>query len=412
MSSIRSTRPADDGRPASEGRHSPDQRQTPAQWAVGLVFIVVTLLICGLAAVDLRVYRAGAAQFLRDPSKLYAPGLIVEGAPSLPFTYPPFAALVMTPMAVIPVLVAVVVTTLLSLGLLYLVMRDLGPRLARLLPERLHWSTAPIVLTGLACLTGPYRDSIGFGQINIILFSAIYLACVRWGLGFLAGLVIGLFGGIKLTPVALGLVPLAQRKWGMIAGMAVGFFGSVALMFAVNQALSRQYWFDVLRDPSRIGGIGYFDNISLEGVLARINADSKPLWLGLSLVVIALTLWVLVRLRGVLDIPSQLGVGAICMLLISPISWSHHAAWLPVMIYAVLFVGARVTRGRALFAGGALWLFLLMGVGVRAYGKLLGNPDTMESGAWMAFACLPAVTLVALLALLLWARIPRTHPAS
>ncbi len=385
----------------------PGQTHTPAlhrvlQWALGLSLLCVTLMICGLDAVDLRVYRAGAIQFLRDSSRLYAPGLPVEGAPSLPFTYPPFAAFIMTPLAVIPVKAAIAGMTALSLVLLYLVMRDLGPRLAALLPSALRWFTAPIVLTGLVSLTGPYRDSIGFGQINIILFSSIYLACRRWGLGFAAGVVVGLFAGIKLTPLALGLVPLAQQRWRMIAGMAAGFAGSAALMFALAPALSRQYWFEILRDPSRIGGIGYFDNISIEGVLARLDADSKPLWLGLSMVVIAVTLLALWRLRGVLDVPSQLGLGSACMLLISPISWSHHAAWLPVIVYAMLFLGSQSGRGRAVFTGLAVWLVVLLGFGVRAYGKLVGNPDEMASPAWTLFSCLPALTLAALLGACLW----------
>lgn len=364
-------------------------------WVLSAVLVAGALTASRLHGQDLMVYRAGARAFVENPSGLYAPVLPLDDGHFLPFTYPPFAALVMLPLAFLPQWAATVVNVGASLGLLWLVCRDFAPRLAAVLPEPVRpWCTAPLLL-GVLCWTSPFRDSFGFGQINIIVFGLVYLACTRLGLGFLAGVVLGLLGGVKLTPLALGLVPLAWGRWKTVLGMFTGFAGSLLLSAAVAPGLSKQYWLQVIRDPSRVGGIGYFDNVSLEGVIARLGTDMKGVWFLGVLVVVALTLMALMGLRGRIDLPAQLGLGATAMLLISPISWTHHATWLPVMVYGWLCVGKVTGRLRWAFAALSGIIVIVMGVGFRGIGWDTVPYDLFSVHPWARIvACIPAALML------------------
>lgn len=364
-------------------------------WAVSALLVAGALAASRLHGEDLMVYRAGARVFAEHPADLYARVLPLDDGRALPFTYPPFAAFAMLPLAFLPQWAATVVNAGAGLALLWLVCRDFAPRLAAVLPERVRpWCTAPLLL-GVLCWTAPFRDSFNFGQINIIVFGLVYLACTRLGLGFLAGVVLGLLGGVKLTPLALGLVPLAWGRWKMVLGIFTGFAGSLLLLMAVAPGLSKQYWLQVIRDPSRVGGIGYFDNISFEGVVARLLTDMKGVWFLGVLVIVALTLMALMGLRGRLDLPAQLGLGATAMLLISPISWTHHATWLPLMVYGWLCVGRVTGRLRWAFAVVSAMIVIVMGVGFRGIGWDSVPYDLFSVHPWAKIvACVPAALML------------------
>jgi hypothetical protein len=71
-------------------------------WAVGTVYLVSAAACCALAArstaqfADIGVYRMGGGAVLHGES------LYQLRAGALPFTYPPFAAVVLTVLAVFP----------------------------------------------------------------------------------------------------------------------------------------------------------------------------------------------------------------------------------------------------------------------------------------------------------------------
>ena len=86
-------------------------RKGRAVWSAGAVYAVSAAVCCALAArsqahfVDLQVYRMGGAAVLHG-GRLYQLRLVW-----LPFTYPPFAAVVFAALAVVPWKVAVTVLT-------------------------------------------------------------------------------------------------------------------------------------------------------------------------------------------------------------------------------------------------------------------------------------------------------------
>src|SRR5437763_13448597 len=106
-------------------------RKGQAVWSAGAVYAVSAAVCCALAArsqahfVDLQVYRMGGAAVLHG-GRLYQLRLVW-----LPFTYPPFAAVVFAALAVVPWKVAVTVLTGASVvarpAALYLVLRLPGP---------------------------------------------------------------------------------------------------------------------------------------------------------------------------------------------------------------------------------------------------------------------------------------------
>ncbi len=373
-----------------------ESRRAPAlEWAAGLVLIGLALWASTLHGTDLKVYRAGVHMLLENPERVYAPGLEYAPGKSLPFTYPPFAALLMVPLGLLSFPVANGLHAALSVGLLYLVCRDFAPRAASLLPERWARFCTPVLLTALACWTGPFRDSLAMGQINIPLFAVIYLACARWGLGVLAGAAIGLAGAVKLTPLALGLVPLARGRWRMLGGIAAGFLVPTLLAWWAMPGLSRQFWLSAVRDPARVGGVGYWDNISFEGVLARFGMDMKGIWFLASVALVFLVFAALSGLRGRLDMPAQLGLAASAMLAVSPISWSHHATWFGLIVYAWVSVARSTGRCRAALSAVAGFFGVFMGIGMPVFHWAAAQiPGAEGSLAWKIFASMPALALV------------------
>ena len=99
----------------------------------------------------------------------------------------------------------------------------------------------------------------------------------------------------------------------------------------------------------------YQSNSSLKGMIMRwfTSADAldahstlvNGLWLGLSLLTIVLGGWLMVALmRRDMLIDAAL-VNAVIMLLISPVSWSHHWIWLTLLLPVVAWRCLTVLRG-------------------------------------------------------------------
>ncbi len=184
-----------------------------------LLLAAVILYFVDPFGLDLKVYRLGGQVFSSDPSGLYAPMLGPEGDPGLPFTYPPFAALLFVPLGALPFTAGMLANTLLSLAAAFAVAWDFTPRVRKFLPASVQPWVRPAGIWVLFLLLGPFRDTLAFGQINILLMAACYFAVAKLGFSFATGVVIGLSGGIKLTPLALGLAPLALQRWACVLGV-------------------------------------------------------------------------------------------------------------------------------------------------------------------------------------------------
>lgn len=341
--------------------------------AAGLVKLAPALLLVSIAArlawtylipnganfVDLHVYLGGAAA-LDHPGTLYS-YVYGDQTPDfpLPFTYPPFAALVLYPLTKLPFVVVALGWQLGIIAALYGVVA---------LSLRLIGVQNPVIAmlwTSVGIWIEPMRSTFDYGQINVILVLAALGAALssRW---WLSGLLVGLAAGIKLTPAITGVYLAGMRRWGAAVFAAVVFAATVAVSVAVIGQQARFYFTDLLGDASRIGPIGTSFNQSWRGGISRIvghDAGYGPPVLAAiaATAVLAVLAWRGVSNDGESDLLGRLLVVQLFGLLISPISWTHHWIWsLPLMIW--LFNGPwRDRPGARQF--GLAWLGLML-VGV------------------------------------------------
>ena len=283
----------------------------------------------GANFVDLHVYVGGAAT-LGSGQPLYD-YVYADQTPDfpLPFTYPPFAAVVFAPLHLVPfglLAFAWQVGIIVALyGVVWFSLRLLGRSDHRL----------AMLWTAVGIWTEPLRSTFDYGQINVILVLAVLGAVYssRW---WLSGLLVGLAAGVKLTPAVSGLYFLGARRWGAVVFSAVVFFATIGVSILVLGAQARFYFTDLLGDASRIGPIGTSFNQSWRGGISRIlghDAGYGPVVLAALAVttVVAVLAW---RAVGADDRLGAIVIVQMFGLLLSPISWTHHWVWLiPLMIW-------------------------------------------------------------------------------
>ncbi|MGB3769779.1 MAG: glycosyltransferase 87 family protein [Rhodococcus sp. (in: high G+C Gram-positive bacteria)] len=289
--------------------------------------------------IDALVYRAGGATVL-SPDPLYAGNLVGE----LPFTYPPFAALVFAPLGILSVATTDIVFWLGNIVLLYVILRScwtyLGFRVDRSL--RIVCVAQSVIFTWLE----PVRMTIWLGQINLALLALVLWDLTRPEGSRLRGIGVGIATGIKMTP-GLFLVHLALTKqWrALIVGAGVAA-ASVAVGFVVLFSDAVTYWFGAMSDSSRIGDITSGANQSIRGSLPRwFGLDHTPTWLWLLVAgavgVGGLLVAAAAHRRGL----TLLGL-IVCGLtapMVSPFSWGHHWVWLVPLVVVCLDVALRAS---------------------------------------------------------------------
>ena len=291
----------------------------------------------GANFVDLHVYIGGAAA-LDHPGSLYS-YVYADQTPDfpLPFTYPPFAALVFYPLHLLPFGLVAFCWQVGIVAALYGVVR-VSQRLLGVTAGDGHRTA--MLWTAVAIWIEPLRSTFDYGQVNVILALGVLYAAYssRW---WLSGLLVGVAAGVKLTPAVTGLYFLGMRRWGAAVFSAVVFLATVGLSIAVIGQQARYYFTDLLGDASRIGPIGTSFNQSWRGGISRIlghDAGYGPLVLGAIAVtaVLALLAWRALGADGERDRLGSLLVVQLFGLLISPISWTHHWVWVvPLMIWLI-----------------------------------------------------------------------------
>jgi alpha-1,2-mannosyltransferase len=337
---------------------APTARGRLATAAAGLA--VVAALVALYSAYiplmnDFEVYFYGGSRVLETGeagvNELYAP------RDGLPFTYPPFAALLFAVLAALGQSVGSLVfitTALLGAAVVsaWLARHYFG--LGRWRDAFADWRFRAVALAGTAAilLLGPWRDTFDFGQINIILMGLVLADFALYGksragkLRWPAGLLIGIAAGIKLTPLAFGLYFLVRRDFKALGWMAAGFFGSIAAAWALLPTASVTFWTKILPDTGRIGGPGYVDNLSVKGLLLHLGMPDSGLtsmvWLALSLALAAVAALVIKWAVEADENFVAVSATAVLMLLISPVSWSHHWVWMAVALPCMAFAMHRV----------------------------------------------------------------------
>ncbi|MEU8268573.1 glycosyltransferase 87 family protein [Sphaerisporangium sp. NPDC049002] len=326
----------------------------------------LVLLIIGVAAVplvsywltnpadqrlvDLDVYRTGGESVLLG---LPVYDVITPAPQLLPFTYPPIAALLATPLAAMSWPVAQWVWTLGVLACLTVTVwysfRELLARAEHLVrPRRRVWAVAVLcgVLTVACMYLMPIRDQVRFGQVDILLVMLCLVDCVARRPWWPRGMLIGLATAVKLTPGVFLIYLLItgfgkdgvpeQRKTFFMAAFTTALL--TVLPFLVIPHDAADFWFSALLDSDRVGSNTSTTNQSIRGMLLRLYLPgwiTSVLWLAL----LAVVAWYGFRharralLEG--DRMTAVALTGLLAVLLSPVAWIHHLAWMVVALAAL-----------------------------------------------------------------------------
>ncbi len=362
--------------------------------------------------IDIDVYRMGGRAWL-DGRPLYADGAMfqTQGGLDLPFTYPPLAAVLFSPFALLSLKgasIAITSTTLMLLvvsTVIVLTRLDVwsttrvtgGPAWVRRC-----WLAAAIVAPAVIFLE-PIRSNFDFGQINVVLMTLVIADCVPRRTPWPRGLLLGVAIALKLTPAVFLLYFLLRRDTRALLVTAASAVVATLAGFAFAWRDSREYWTETVRDTDRIGTATLNTNQNIAGVLARLGLAEGArfvLWTVACFAVLGLTIWAARRaLRAAQPVLALICV-AMFGLVVSPVSWSHHWVWaLPtVLVSAVLAIRLRdVALGVVSAAGVALmvWTPITLMPEHRETAASLWRQLAGGSSIWWALAVIVVTGLVA-----------------
>ena len=274
-----------------------------ARWALAALIVALAALPAVLHylvfwpldqwQVDVEVYRQAGESLLTGRPIYQA---LTEAPQLLPFTYPPFAAILSIPLALVPFGVAGWVWTLAQViattAIVWYAARPLLVQAGPWLPVALAVLTAPMIWLH------PVNDGIRFGQVNAFLVLVCLMDLVRPRPRLLArvpeGMLVGLAMAIKLTPGVFVVHYLVCRRWKEAAtAIVTAVVVSVGAWIVLPQA-SFAFWGGALSDPARLGPNAGTANQAIRGVLLRIGPSGvggTVLWLVLAGAVAVLGFW-------------------------------------------------------------------------------------------------------------------------
>lgn len=341
--------------------------------------------------VDLDVYRTGGRALLRG-QPVY--GFVTPAPQLLPFTYPPIAAMLATPLAMMSWPLAQWVWTVgvfaalavaVGYGFRAVLGRAAGPYPGETpsgVTSGVSGLRLPLLfafLTVACTYLMPVRDQVRFGQVDILLVALCLADCVARRPVWPRGALIGLAVAVKLTPgvfliylLVTGFGPGAREEQRRTLFMAAFTAALLTLLpFPVIPGDAADFWFRALFDPERLGANAATTNQSMRGMLIRLYLPDQPtalIWLAL----VAVVGWYGFRhARGALldghPVTATALVGLMAVLL-SPVAWIHHLAWVVVVLGALVGDGRDPVRLRV---AAGVWLYYVLlipwwGVAIKA----------------------------------------------
>jgi alpha-1,2-mannosyltransferase len=351
--------------------------------------------------VDFDVYRMGAAHVLGQ--HLYdvrLPGL------NLPFTYPPFAALLFWPFTPLPVYAGQLIWSLLNLVMLAALIAA-SIRAARpQWPHQRTWATAALVLFP-ALLLSPDLSTLDFGQVNFLIALLVLsdlTGVIRMGSHTLPrGVLLGIAAAVKLTPLLFIPFLLLTRQFRSGATALATFLSCSLGAAALAPHSSLLYWSKESFDAKRSGNLLYISDQNLHSALQRMIAAPPPPLLLDSLTLLFAAAGLAVATWAYRTSSPMLGI-LLCAatgLIISPVSWSHHYVWVVPLLAWLVLATDRPRSGRwwALGAAALFWAAPIWWVPNPQRGY--GGPLVLLAGNSYFLA---ALAFLLLAAVLLWSR--------
>lgn len=326
---------------------------------VGLVIATISTAIQVMLTdfpIDMVIYREGVKAFMEGGEVYSVP--MMAGDIALPFIYPPFGALVMVPLAgdwfshAMAGDIMIVLSNLL-IGLVVLLLAFALNRQRSTPFVSSDVIAAASLIWGVVLIFEPVRLNNGFAQINIIIMVLVALDLIpRKRLKWLPqGWLIGVAAAIKITPLAMLLYFLVRKEIKPIITAGVSAIIATLIAAAVRWDVAWEYFSVKLLSMGTGGDFGvqtaYQSNSSIKGAIERLYTSQENMeaastitniiWLCLAIITVVLGGWLMVALikRG-LNIEAWM-INAFIMLLISPVSWSHHWVWVAIAIPVLLY---------------------------------------------------------------------------
>ncbi|WP_071606475.1 glycosyltransferase 87 family protein [Luteipulveratus halotolerans] len=399
------------------------RRLTRAQWAVALAITVVGALPLVWTylidqdprrwQVDVQVYRDAGVSVLQG-RPVYE--WLTDAPQFLPFTYPPFAAILAIPLALLPFGVIGWLWFALQLVADLLIVRYAARGLLARTGRHAGWVLGLLTVAVLHLL--PVSDGFRFGQVNAFLVLACLLDLMRPRHRLLdrvpQGVLVGLATAIKLTPGVFIVHFIVSKQWrAAITSIVTAATVTLSALVLLPQA-SFAFWGGALQDPARLGPNDGTSNQSIRGVLMRLGIDSSAPWLLLAVIAAVAGFWVARRAHERGDEMVAAAAVGMMALLLSPVSWIHHFHWLVLAIFALLGSDP-LHHPRRLVAGVGLAVVLLLHLpwwgqwnlvsdGERFPADSSGNPFwTLLNNSYGVAAALTLLVLV-------WREVRRRRP--
>ena len=291
---------------------------------------------------DLDVYRE-AAKAAWDGDDLYALRFTdVE----LPYLYPPFAILFLTPLAWLSDVSAQVVWTGITLVAVIVYALICVENFAA---KRFHTATVAAVTVAFTLAMEPTESGLNFGQVNILLAMFLVLDLSHRTGRLPQGVLTGIAAAVKLTPLLLVVYFLVTRRIKPRLWAARDVPGLQRSRPVVFPQASWVYWTGTFLESDRVG-VAYISNQSINGLLQRLVGDTAAAQLA----------WLVLAAAGhrgdvgrrpppvrQLSRTSPTRSVLAAILLVSPISWTAH--W--ILILPLLLVAALPDRPVPLLQG-------------------------------------------------------------
>ncbi len=317
--------------------------------------------------------------------------------------HPPLMTLLIAPfVALFGVHGTYLAFTLLSLGALLLSLALLHRNIGRTLSGR------QVAILGLAVLGwGPVVTTLRNGQSSILL-GALMIGgwfCLRRGRAVAAGVAVGAATCLKLYPGLLLLYLLLRRRRAFMAA----FVTTLVLLWLPGALTGWGTYLDYFRTARFVVTMfaGYFENLSLLGLLTRMARTPDPqfatkaLFVGSGLVIVGSVGWLVGHRLDVnaektqaLDLEYALFVAL--MPLLSPVAWDHY---LTILLLPLAVLGQRILEPASSRAGllGFLGLAVVLSVPRAMFFWRFATGDTITSSSPnLLLVSLPTLALAAL----------------
>jgi alpha-1,2-mannosyltransferase len=269
---------------------------------------------------DLDVYRRAGRLLLQGADIYNVPG-------RLPFVYPPLAALLAVPLALLPLTLVQIGWTVAGVLSILAVLHRFG----------LTGWVLSLVGVVTVCFTEPVTETLAFGQLGIFLVALVVLDLAP-GPRILGvqrrlpeGVLTALATAVKLTPgiFFLYLIAVGKRRAAVVTvltGAAV-----TLLSAAILPAASLTFWGRLAQGDTGLGhGIIYYTNQSVMADVVRMFGLGRQvalMGLALAAVVAFIGVWAAARWHRLGDVHLAVSLCGVAGLLASPISWLHHFVW-------------------------------------------------------------------------------------